>query len=186
MNKIILTIIGAIILILVIATISLTTFFKTPNLFNSTNFTSPLYTYQYSNIIYPNPNLTPGQIQTNDMNVICYHYYDQLLISVPQDIVDQVYKEYNITSYGPGEYEIDHWIPLALGGSNELSNLWPQPINFPGYREKDYVQLYLHDEICNHNMSLIDARNIITGDWLKNRMIKYIYSYYNIKGGKKR
>jgi hypothetical protein len=70
-----------------------------------------------------------------------------------------------IKTYTPKEYEIDHFIPLALGGSNNIKNLWPQPITYPGYKEKDYLQLYLRDQVCNHGMNLTDARMKITGDW---------------------
>lgn len=175
MNKIILTIMGVIIIIVVVAALTFTTFFKSPEAPTSTNKTSPFYLTQYSNIVYPNKELTPGQIQTNDLNIICYHYYDQLLIQIPDDITQQVYQEYIIKNPGYKEFEIDHWIPLALGGSNNIQNLWPQPVTSPGYKEKDYVQLYLRDQVCNHNMSLTDARQQITGDW---------YSLFlKIKGG---
>jgi len=163
MNKIILIITS--VLILGIAMIlAFTTFFKSPDVPILAN-TSQLYTRQYSNVIYPNAILTPGDIATNDLNVICYEYYSKLLVAVPDETVKQVYEEYMIDNPGYKKYEIDHWIPLALGGSNNLQNLWPQPINYPGYKEKDYTHMYLRDQVCNHNMSLSKARELITGDW---------------------
>ena len=56
MNKIILTVIGILVLGIVVAALVFTTFFKTPSSTepNPTIGSSPLYTYQYSNIIYPN------------------------------------------------------------------------------------------------------------------------------------
>lgn len=141
-------------------------FFRTSEpIIVKTNFTSPLYTYKYANITYPDEILTPGEIGTNDLNVICYEYYEKLLVKVPDDITKKVYEEYMIKTYTPKEYEIDHFIPLALGGSNNIKNLWPQPITYPGYKEKDYLQLYLRDQVCNHGMNLTDARMKITGDW---------------------
>lgn len=169
MNKIILTIGGVLVIIVITLMLMVTTFFKTPEVNKILNSTSPLYDTKYSNVKYPNEVLTPGQIQTNDLNLICYHYYDQLLVAVPNDVEKQVYQEYMIEGYSPGDYEVDHFYPIALGGSNNLPNLWPQPVTTPGYKEKDWLQLYLRDQVCNHNMPLDDARKIIIGDW---------FSYY--------
>ena len=98
MNKIILAVIGILVLGIVVAALAFTTFFKTPesNEPNPTIGASPLYTQKYSKVIYPNELLTPGEIATNDLNIICYHYYDQLLVMVPEEITKQVYEEYMI------------------------------------------------------------------------------------------
>jgi len=37
-----------------------------------------------------------------------------------------VYAEYGIVERSPGEYEVDHDVPLELGGSNDIANLWPE------------------------------------------------------------
>lgn len=78
-----------------------------------------------------------------------------------------VYEEYGITSHGTGEYEVDHLISLELGGSNDIANLWPESATpTPGFHEKDKVENYLHKQVCDGAMSLEQAQQIISTNWL--------------------
>jgi hypothetical protein len=79
----------------------------------------------------------------------------------------QVYKNYNVLYPQPtGLYEVDHFIPLALGGSNDIKNLWLEPASpKPGFHEKDTIENYLHDEVCKNSMSLEEARQRVMRDW---------------------
>jgi hypothetical protein len=65
----------------------------------------------------------------------------------------------------PGAYEIDHLIPLALGGSNDVANLWPEAA--PGFHDKDRVEDALHARVCAGRMSLEDAQRGFATDWTK-------------------
>jgi hypothetical protein len=65
----------------------------------------------------------------------------------------------------PGADEVDHFIPLELGGSNDITNLWPEPYSAPGAHEKDHVENYLHEQVCNGSMALGDAQQMIANDW---------------------
>ena len=46
--------------------------------------------------------------------------------NVPAEMKREVYEEYGVTSHGPGDYGVDHLIPLELGGSNSIKNFWPE------------------------------------------------------------
>ena len=52
--------------------------------------------------------------------------YAKKVRAVPAWLKRQAYAEYGITEYRTGDYEVDHLIPLSLGGSNSIRNLWPQ------------------------------------------------------------
>jgi hypothetical protein len=93
--------------------------------------------------------------------------YAKAVRNVPEDVKDEAYREYGVTSHEPGQYEVDHLISLELGGSNDISNLWPEAANpRPGYHEKDKVENYLHKQVCDGKMSLEEAQRLIAGDWL--------------------
>ncbi len=67
-----------------------------------------------------------------------------------------------------GTYEVDHFIPLALGGSNDIGNLFPEAAEpKPGFKEKDVVEVYLHDEVCAGHVALSVAQEQIATDWLR-------------------
>jgi hypothetical protein len=78
-----------------------------------------------------------------------------------------VYAEYGIAERNPGDYEVDHLVPLELGGSNDIANLWPEAAAPPpGFHQKDLVENYLHDQVCGGSMNLLDAQRAIATNWL--------------------
>lgn len=75
--------------------------------------------------------------------------------------------EYGIATGCPGSaYEIDHLISLEIGGSDDLANLWPQPI--AQARLKDHgTEDVLPKLVCSRKISLREAQMCISGDWVK-------------------
>ncbi len=117
----------------------------------------------------PDKACTPGAVfPTVTKEQICTPGYSKSVRNVPSSIKEQVFASYGITSHRPGEYEVDHLISLELGGSNDISNLWPEVAEpRPGYHEKDKVENYLHDEICSGSITLQEAQQKIASDWLQ-------------------
>jgi hypothetical protein len=111
---------------------------------------------------------TPGDIfpsATKDQ--ICEPGYSRKVRAVTTSTKNKVYASYGITSRLAGEYEVDHLVSLELGGSNDISNLWPEAAEpKPGFHEKDVVENYLHDQVCNGAISLEEAQIQIATNWL--------------------
>lgn len=115
----------------------------------------------------PDSACTPGDVMNVNRSEICQLGYSSSVRDVPTSTKDQVYTEYGITSHATGQYEVDHLVPLELGGSNDISNLWPQPASpKPGFHEKDQVENYLHDQVCSGKMPLADAQQEIASNWI--------------------
>ena len=124
--------------------------------------------------VYPDSQCTPGAVMGISTDVVCTTS-TRGRRAVTTEMKRQVYAEYGIPYPAPsGAYEVDHFIPLELGGSNDVANLWPEAAQpRPGFHEKDAVETALHNEVCKaHTMMLDQAQRVIASDWLK---------YYNEK-----
>src|SRR5260221_530917 len=74
----------------------------------------------------PDAHCTPGAVFPVSSQKLCVSGYTKTVRNVPASEKTQVFAEYSITQHTPGQFEIDHLIPLELGGSNALANLWPE------------------------------------------------------------
>jgi hypothetical protein len=67
--------------------------------------------------------------------------------------------------------ELDHLIPLYLGGADTLENIWPQcgpddvALDDRYFKEKDKVEYYLGQQVREGTMGLADAQHGIAADW---------------------
>ncbi len=121
--------------------------------------------------LYPNPSLTPGDVLPGvTAKEVCVSGYSSGVRNVSSDEKAAVYRRYGIPNE-PGKHEVDHFISLELGGSNMLTNLWPEPYVTPdapnkiGAHEKDTVENALHAEVCAGRMTLQQAQETIRTDW---------------------
>jgi hypothetical protein len=122
----------------------------------------------------PRHDLTPGAIdpritQRNIENTICRRGYTASVrppFEYTNAMKHRLMRVYGVTG-SIHDYELDHLIPLELGGCPDCeANLWPQPKNvFPGAREKDKVEDYLHHQVCSGALPLAEAQREIASDW---------------------
>jgi hypothetical protein len=118
--------------------------------------------------VLPDGDCTPGAVfEGVTAEQICQAGYAKSVRNVPDSEKTAVYKEYGILTHKTGEYEVDHLVSLELGGSNEIANLWPEAaVPTPGFHEKDKVENYLHDQVCQGKISLNQAQTEISEDWV--------------------
>lgn len=118
----------------------------------------------------PDPSCTPGSIdpavtEANIMQTICRTGYTSTVRPPEADTenfkLDQAYPAYGVPD--GTKTELDHLVPLELGGNNDASNLWPESPASPN--PKDDVELALHDAVCSGQVNLADAQQAIASDW---------------------
>lgn len=130
-----------------------------------------------SGAVLPDRTCTPGAAsaavtQTNLSTTICRSGYAGS-VRAPRGETSTVkraaIRAYQVPATTPtARIELDHTVPLELGGSNDTSNLWPQPSDLPGttYRNrKDTVEGHLHTAVCTGRVPLAKAQNAIALDW---------------------
>lgn len=113
----------------------------------------------------PNDTLTPGAVATSDHQAICGGEYSRTHRRTGYELKEWVAREYGIDRHA-GDWEIDHRIPLCLGGADTAANLWPQPGAGPlGYHEKDALEWRACRAVCAGKLELSDAVGWFRGDW---------------------
>jgi uncharacterized protein DUF3761 len=114
----------------------------------------------------PNPSLTPGVAsgavtQQNLATTICVSGFASSVRNVSTVTKHRVYAEYHIAKAEQRRYVIDHLIPLEVGGTNDIANLWPEPKGES--KTKDKLEDLLHDDVCRGDLTLADAQRIAVG-----------------------
>ena len=114
----------------------------------------------------PDPRCTPGAIdaavsQADIASTICRSGYTTTVR--PPTSVTGPFKLLDEDAYGVHSGELDHLIPLELGGSSDARNLWVEPGSIPN--PKDTVENDLHAAVCRGQVLLAAAQRLIATDW---------------------
>ncbi len=96
--------------------------------------------------ILPNPFVTPGAIDPKiTLSDIC-NGTTRSRRRVTAATRAKVLHDYNMPAVTTDDYELDHLVPLAIGGTNAAANLWPQPA--PDYHLKDVLEVEMQRRAC--------------------------------------
>lgn len=94
----------------------------------------------------PDETRTNGSIcSTSDRDFSEYRYPEKIPYckrSVSSSDKDKIYRDYGVSKNCRKEYTIDHFIPLSIGGTNRLDNLWPEPKVIKQLRQDLEIELF--------------------------------------------
>jgi hypothetical protein len=87
--------------------------------------------------------------------------------SYTNGVKKKLMREAGIDAARIGDYELDHIVPLTLGGHpRKLSNLMLQPWEGEhGAKSKDILEVRLKSLVCHGKLDLTDAQVCIAQDW---------------------
>lgn len=96
--------------------------------------------------VKPDPKVTNGDYcNPKDPDFVGYRYAEKVpycIRNVSRYTKEEIYQVYNIPSKCQDEYTIDHYVPLALGGSNHEVNLWPEHKRVKATRQNLEIEMY--------------------------------------------
>ncbi|MBJ7602409.1 MAG: hypothetical protein JF888_04340 [Candidatus Dormibacteraeota bacterium] len=115
----------------------------------------------------PDPQCTPGATRRASLSEICPIAHTRA-VRPPVSYTGSL-KRKQMAAYGfsdsPAAHQEDHLIPLELlGHPTDARNLWPQPSPVSP-NDKDGLEDWLHDQVCENRLSLADAQHQIATDW---------------------
>ncbi len=118
----------------------------------------------------PDRRCSPGAIYADaTLGMICRPGYSKRVRNVPESEKAAVYAEYGIPRDHYGRpYEVDHIVSLELGGSNDISNLYPEAAAdpSPGFHVKDRLENRLHELVCAGKLKLAAVQREIARNWV--------------------
>jgi hypothetical protein len=139
---------------------------------------NPSYAVASDSSGLPNALVTPGATnpavtQSTIGSTICVVGYTKTIrppVSYTNSLKrSQLASGYNLNGdLNTADYEEDHLIPLALGGSPSIvKNLWPEPRNISrGAGLKDRLENKMHLMVCAGVLTLKAAQKVFMQNWI--------------------
>jgi hypothetical protein len=124
----------------------------------------------------PDPVCTPGSIRDDvdpahlELTVCQPGWSDSILPPLTEFArhKTQAMLAYGVPATERPVTEYDHKVPRSLGGSNDVTNLWPEVSDEPGkgvHNRKDEVEDRIHRAVCAGRVALRDAQVAFATDW---------------------
>jgi hypothetical protein len=118
----------------------------------------------------PNLALTPGAVRTADPGDVCGDRSTRQYRHWSRARDDRILAEYRLPPGPHPDFEVDHLIPLDLGGADDDANLWTEPRRSiePVWNaeRKDRLEWRMANMVCSGQLDLHVAQEAIRTNWV--------------------
>jgi hypothetical protein len=120
-----------------------------------------------SALMIPDPGLTPGATILMTRDEVCRATSTKNK-PVSSALQREVFREYGMRSARARAYEVDYLITPALGGADDIHNLWPESYEAIVWNAhvKDQLEDYLRDRVCAGTLDLATAQRDLAVNWI--------------------
>jgi hypothetical protein len=118
-------------------------------------------------ILIPDAQLTPGAALLVNQVAVCAQPNTKNKAVSPA-VRERVFEEYGIREADPRAYEVDYLVTPALGGADDIHNLWPHSYASTVWnaRVKDALEDRLREMVCDGSVDLTEAQREIATNWV--------------------
>ena len=118
-------------------------------------------------VVVPNPNITPGAAILAKSSDLCREVEPNNK-DVPVALKRQVFAEYGLAHVETRAYEVDYLITPALGGADDIHNLWPHSNTNTEWnaKVKDALENQLRAMVCDGQLDLATAQRELATNWI--------------------
>jgi hypothetical protein len=122
----------------------------------------------------PDPAITPGAVRVVTVKELCTTS-TKAVRHTTSATKAAVYRKYGEVPRrapectGPSNscFEVDHLVPLEVGGADVIENLWPQKYDGEwGAHRKDLLENLMHRKVCKGELSIQDAQKALMENWI--------------------
>jgi hypothetical protein len=115
----------------------------------------------------PDSRLTPGATLLVSRPAVCAQENIKNR-AVPVALQRKVFEQYGIAGADPHAYEVDYLVTPALGGADDIHNLWPHSYSHTVWnaRVKDALEDRLREMVCDGSIDLGEAQSEIAANWI--------------------
>ena len=115
----------------------------------------------------PDSHLTPGAALLESRQDVCAQSSTNNKI-VPVALQKKVFEEYGIARAQPQAYEVDYLVTPALGGADDIHNLWPHSYSATVWNAqvKDALEDRMREMVCGGSLDLTEAQREIATNWI--------------------
>jgi hypothetical protein len=127
------------------------------------NFIMPII---YGGVSRPKHQLTPGAVTTTNANKICNLPGRLAVPTIPTSVQSAVFDSYGYTTpAAQRKHILDLLVPITLGGSVTVANIWPAAVEGTGFFQKSQLDGILKNLVCRRQVTLTQAQHALETDW---------------------